>query len=326
MSADSIRVVNCSRFGEPQLLRVETRPRPVPASGEVTVDLHAWGVNYVDALMVAGGYQLKPDLPFVPGMEAAGYVLDAPAETGLAVGAPVMLGMRPGAFAEQVCVPASAVQALPDGVSLEQGACFRSAFQTAYHGLVQGGRLESGEVALIHGAAGGMGLAAVQVAKLLGATVIATARSVERLDVARSLGADYVLGYGEGSFRDAVRDLTGGADVIFDPVGGDVFDESMRCLNYGSRIVVVGFTSGRRPVAKTNHLLIKGASVTGIRAGEFSRQNPEVGKANRAVLHRWLAEGRIQSHISHRFPFERVHDALQAVLDREVVGRAVLHR
>ena len=171
-----------------------------------------------------------------------------------------------------------------------------------------------------------MGLAAVQVAKRLGATVIATARSLDRLAPAKALGADHLISYGGGSFRDQVKAATGGVDVVFDPVGGDVFDESMRCLNWGARLVIVGFTAGRPALAKTNHVLIKGASVVGIRAGEFARRNPEAGRRNIATLLEWAADGGLKSHISHRFDFTEVSAAMYAIDRREVIGRAVLHR
>lgn len=210
---------------------------------------------------------------------------------------------------------------------MEAAAGFRSAFITAYHGLVQGGRLQAGETALIHGAGGGMGHAAIQVAKRLGAHVIATASGDQKHAVLKTLGADHAIDYRDG-FRDKVKELTEGrgVDVIFDPVGGDAFDESMRCLAWGARIVVVGFTAGRPALAKTNHILIKGASVTGIRAGEFGRRNPEAAARNLESLLTWAAAGDIQTHISHRFPLERVGDAFQAIAERIVIGKAVLSR
>ena len=321
-----MRAIVCRRLGPPSVLAVEDLPEPEPGAGEVQVAPRAAGISFVDVLMVAGGYQLKPDLPFVPGLEAAGIVRKVgEGVTGLAPGDQVMTAHRPGAFAELAVVNAGRAYRLPDGVGFEAAAVFRSAYHTAYHSLVQRAALQPGETLLVHGAAGGVGLAAVQVGKQLGATVIATAGSAEKLAALREQGADHAIDYRHG-FRDVVKELTDGrgADVIYDPVGGDIFDESMRCINWGGRILVIGFTSGRAAQARTNHILIKGASVIGVRAGEIGRRNPAVVERNMRVLMDWLADGRLRPHISHRFPLERVADAMQAIIDRKVIGRAVL--
>ena len=301
---------------------------PEPGPGEVLICNEAWGVNFVDYLMCQGGYQLRPEPPFIPGMESAGRVAAlGDGVEGIEIGDAFMAGHRPGAFAEETCVPVERLIPIADGMDMAEAAGFRSAFITAYHGLIQGGRLQMGETALIHGAAGGMGHAAVQVAKRLGATVVATASGEEKLRAIRSLGADHAIEYKDG-FRDAVKELTDGqgADVIFDPVGGDVFDESMRCLNWGARVVIVGFTAGRPALAKTNHILIKGASVSGIRAGEFGRRNPEAAARNLETLQSWAAAGDIRTHISHRFSLDGIEDAFRAIADRKVIGKAVLTR
>ena len=323
-----MRAVVCREFGSYENLTIEGRDAPAPGPGEVCVRPQAWGVNYVDVIMVGGTYQFRPDLPFVPGSEAAGTVTaigDGVAD--IAVGDRVITSHRPGAFAETVVAPRANVIPIPGSMPFEEAAGFRAGFATAYHGLVQAGRLQSGETALIHGAAGGMGLAAMQIAKQLGATVIATAGSDAKLAVVGSLGADHLINYRDG-FRDRVKELTDGrgADVVFDPVGGDVFDESMRCINVGARLVVVGFTAGRAAEVKTNHLLIKCASVTGIRAGAMSRRNPTTAKENLDTLLKWAADGRIRTHISHRFPFDQVRDAMRVIADREVIGKAILVR
>ena len=323
-----MKAVVCHAFGPFDSLTIEDRPAPNPAANEVCVVPEAWGVNYVDVIMVGGTYQLRPELPFVPGGEAAGYVVAVGSEIDdIAIGDRVMTSHRPGAFAQTVVARRANVYPTPPSMPFAEAAGFRAAFATAYHGLVQGGRVQTGETVLVHGAAGGMGLAAVQVAKQLGATVVATAGSDERLSVVGRYGADHLINYG-GGFRDRVKEVTDGrgADVVFDPVGGDVFDESMRCINMGARLVVVGFAGGRAAQARTNHLLIKCASVTGIRAGAMSRRDPATAKANMDTLLRWASEGRIRTHISHRFPFDRVTDALRAIAAREVIGKAVLVR
>jgi NADPH2:quinone reductase len=323
-----MKAVICHEFGPYQNLVIEDRPSPEPAADEICVAPEAWGLNYVDVIMVGGTYQLRPDLPFVPGGEAAGYVVAVGVEIeDIAIGDRVMTSHRPGAFAEIVVAKRNNVIPMPDAMPFDEASGFRAAFATAFHGLVQGGRLKAGETVLIHGAAGGMGLAAVQVAKQIGATVIATSGSDAKLATVGTYGADHLINYSDG-FRDQVKAVTGGrgADVVFDPVGGEVFDESMRCINMGARLVVVGFTAGRAAEARTNHLLIKCASVTGIRAGSMSRRDPATAKQNMETLLRWAAEGSIRTSISHRFSFDSVTEGLGVIARREVVGKAVLTR
>ena len=278
-------------------------------------------------LMCAGGYQLKPDLPFIPGLEAAGTIAKlGPGVTGVAVGDRVISAHRPGAFAEYAVCGADKLWPVPEAFDFAEAATFRSAFHTAYHALAQRAHLKAGETLLVHGASGGTGLAAVQIGKVMGARVIATGGSDDKLAEVARLGADDVVNYTKGPLRDAVKALTGGkgVDVVFDPVGGDVFDESMRCLRWGARICVIGFTSGRRPEAKVNHVLIKGASILGIRAGEATRHDPSLLEDSRLTLLRWVADGKLRPHISHRFTLDQVHEALQTVADRKVLGKAVM--
>ena len=281
-----MKAVICREFGAYENIVIEERPSPIPERDEICVAPEAWGVNYVDVIMVGGSYQLRPALPFVPGGEAAGRVTSVGEDIrDIAVGDRVMTSHRPGAFADSVVARRANVIPIPDNMPFEEAAGFRAGFATAYHGLVQGGRLKAGETVLIHGAAGGMGLAAVQVAKQLGAIVVATSRSDEKLAIVGSYGADHLVNYSSG-FRDRVKEITDGrgVDVVFDPVGGDVFDESMRCIKMGARLVVVGFTGGRAAQVRTNHLLIKCASVIGIRAGSMSRRDPATAKENLDTL------------------------------------------
>jgi NADPH2:quinone reductase len=317
-----MKAVFCERLGNPDDLVLREIASPAPGMGEVKVALKARGVSFVDVLMIAGQYQVKRELPFIPGSEAAGIVV----ETGSDV-ASVKPGDRvlvPAGFAEEAVVSAPQVTRLPDSVDFETAAAFRSSYTTAYYAL-QRGRLQAGEVLLVHGAAGGVGLATVDMGKLLGATVIATASTEEKLAVCKKLGADYVLNYTHG-FREQVREITGGrgADVIFDPVGGDVFDESMRCIAPFGRILIVGFTSGRAALAKTNYLLIKDAEAIGFTIGALSRHNPAWAERNFNILMGWLAAGRITPHVSHRLPLARAAEALQLITNRRVIGKAVL--
>ena len=322
-----MRAVVCSALGGPDVLELQERPDPgPPGPGQVLVRTRAWGVNYVDVLMCRGGYQLKPDPPFVPGLEAAGDVLAVgDGVDHWQAGDRVITSHRPGAFQDLHLLPTEKLWPLPERFDYAEGAAFRSAAMTAYHSLVDRGRLESGETVLAHGATGGVGLAAVQLAKALGATVIATGGNAEKLKTVSAMGADYVLP-AEERFRDAVKELTGGKGVnlVYDPIGGDVFDESTRCLAWEGRIIVVGFVSGRAAEAKTNHLLIKGASVIGIRAGEGTRQNPARGARAKAALLAFAESGALTPHISHRFPLSEAANAFRAIDARAVIGKAVL--
>jgi NADPH2:quinone reductase len=296
-----------------------------PNAGEVKIRLRAAAVNFPDILMVQGKYQLKPELPFSPGMEGAGDVVAIGASVArVGVGDRVVVGARFGCYAEEIVVPEQTVRALPAGMDYAHGAAYPAAYLTAYVALVRRGELQAGETLLVHGAAGGVGLAAVDVGKLLGARVIATASSAEKRAFLQSYGADHVLA--SSGFRDEVKALTNGrgADVIYDPVGGDVFDESMRCIAFNGRLLVIGFTSGRIPSVSVNMPLIKGFSVVGVRAGEYGRQFPERGAENIRMIDGWAAAGRIRPHVCAQIPLERAHEALRLLQERRVIGKAVL--
>ena len=322
-----MRAVVCDRLGDPSVLKIEERPLPDPGPRDIVVKVGAASVNFPDVLTVSGDYQHKPDLPFVPGMEGAGIVHAVGAERlDWKVGDKVIFGIRPGAFAEYVAVtPKGHLLHLPEGWSFAEGAGFRVAATTAYHSLVHRGALRQGEVALIHGASGGVGLAAVQLAKHLGARVIATGGDDERLAVVKQNGADEVVNYRTSDFVTAVKALTDGkgADVIYDPVGGEVLEKSMRAAAYGARLLIVGFTSGGPSKLMSNHVLIKGLSILGIRAGETLLRLPQMGYSY-AELPKLAAIGVMRPHISHRFPMERAADAFRALIDRKVVGKAVI--
>lgn len=317
-----MKAVFCEKLGKPEDLVLREVSSPTPGQGEVKVALRARGVSYVDVLLIAGTYQVKREVPFIPGSEAAGVVVDV--GPGVETVKPGDRVLTAGGFAEETVVAAHEVIALPDAVGFETAAAFRSSYTTAYYAL-QRGRLQAGEVLLVHGAAGGTGLATVDVGKLLGATVIATASTEAKLAVCKKLGADHVINYTHG-FRDQVRDLTDGrgADVIFDPVGGEVFDESMRCIAPFGRLLIVGFTGGRAALAKTNHLLIKDAEAIGFTIGALSRHHPAWAQRNVRILMRWLAAGRITPYMSHQLPLERAADALNLIINRQVIGKAVL--
>jgi NADPH2:quinone reductase len=298
---------------------------PAPKAGEVKIRLRAAAVNFPDILMVQGKYQLKPELPFSPGMEGAGDIMAVgDGVTSVKTGDRVAVGARFGCYAEEIVVPAETARPLPPRMDYAHGAAYRAAYLTAYVALARRGDLQPGETLLVHGAAGGVGLAAVDVGKLMGARVIATASSEEKRAFLRSYGADHVLA--PNGFRDEVKALTNGrgADVIYDPVGGDVFDESVRCIAFNGRLLVIGFTSGRIPTVSVNMPLIKGFSVVGVRAGEYGRQFPERGAENIRTIDAWAGEGRIRPHVCAEVPLERAHEALRMLQERRVIGKVVL--
>jgi NADPH2:quinone reductase len=307
------------------VLSPEDAPEAAPGPGEVRVRLRAASVNFPDILMIQGKYQLKPPLPFAPGMEGAG-VVDALGEgvIGVREGDAVVLGARYGCFAESVVVPVASVRPKPERLSFEEAAAYPAAYLTAYVALVRRAAIRPGETLLVHGASGGVGLAAVDLGKVLGATVIATTGREEKLPALREAGADHAL-LAPG-FREAVKALTGGrgADVVFDPVGGDVFDESVRCIAFDGRLLVIGFTSGRIPSVGVNMPLIKGFSVVGVRAGEYGRVFPERGRENLAAVDALARDGRINPRVDVALPLSEAVAAMRRLLDRRVVGKVVL--
>jgi NADPH:quinone reductase len=320
------RAVVCRELGPPERLRLEVfAPLPL-AQGEVRIAVHAAGINFPDILMAAGEYQLKPPLPFTPGMEAAGEVIElADGAAGVAIGDKVILKLRHGGYADEAVVTPAQLTPLPSTFDYAEGATFLAAHGTAYHALIDRGQLQRGEVLLVHGGGGGVGLAAVEIGKLLGATVIAAASNEDKLAVAQARGADHLVLYGREPFRDVVKRLTDGrgADVVFDPVGGEIFENSLRCIAWGARILVIGFTGGVG-VARTNLVLIKGASVLGVRAGEAARKNPALGKARLQALSDWAEAGKIRPNISHRLPLEQCAQAMRLLIDRKAIGRVAL--
>ena len=320
------KAVVCRELGPPECLRLESfAPTPLP-KGDVRVAVHAAGINFPDILMAAGEYQLKPELPFTPGVEAAGEVTEiGEGVTGFTVGDRVIVKMRHGAYADEAMVSPSQLIPLPSTFDYAEGATFLAAHGTAYHALIDRGQVRPGEVLLVHGAGGGVGLAAVELGKMLGATVIAAASSEEKVGVAQARGADHLVLYPREPFRDAVKRITQGrgADVVFDPVGGEILENSLRCIAWGARILIIGFTGGIG-MARTNLLLIKGASLLGVRAGEAVRRNPGLGAVRIKNLVDWAEAGKIRPHISHRLPLEDYAKAMRLLIERKAIGRVAL--
>jgi NADPH2:quinone reductase len=323
-----MRAIVCPDYGPPSILTVEEKPDPTPGPGQVVVQHKAWGINFVDVLMCAGGYQHKPPVPFVPGLEAAGDVVALGAGVeDFAIGDRVMTSGRPGVFAELCALDLEQVHRMPSTFDYIQASGFRSAYMTAWNALTHGGRLQAGDVLVVHGAAGGVGLAAVHVGRLLGAQVIATAGSDEKLAVVKAQGADHVINYSDPRvLRDAVKGLTDGrgADVIYDPVGGRVAEESLRCMNYGCRVVYIGFTGGPPAQIRSNLLLIKGATAVGFRAGEIGRRIPGLNEQTVATLTRLAEQGRLKPHVSHKVKWPDIQAAMKPIEDRTVIGKVVM--
>ena len=324
-----MRAVVCDRLGDPSVLKIHDVPIPEIGPADVLIKVGAASVNFPDVLMLTADYQHKPELPFVPGMEGAGTISAIGAEVkNWKAGDRVIFGVRPGAFAEYVKVPASGnLMRLPAGWSDAEGSAFRVGATTAYHSLVHRAALKPSEVLLVHGASGGVGMAAVQLGKHLGAQVIATGSDDARLAVVREQGADLAVNLKSADFVSVVKGMTDGrgADVIYDPVGGEVLEKSMRAAAYGARLLVVGFTSGGPTRIMSNHVLIKGLSILGVRAGETARRSGLAFAKDYAVeLPRLAGLGVMRPHISHRFPMERAADAFRALIDRKVVGKAVI--
>ena len=322
-----MKAMVCEAFGGPEVLALRDVPDPPPPSpGEIAVRIRARGVQYVDVLMLAGKYQFRPEPPFIPGGEAAGEVVAVgPDVTVFRPGDQVMSRHTLGAFAELGNARAELCDKVPDGMSLEAAGVFRGAYATAYHALLQRGRLQAGEWVLVHGAAGGIGIAAIQVAKVFGAKVIATASSDDKRAACLEEGADHAIGYA-GGFLDAVKDLTGGrgVDIVYDPIGAQVTDESLRCLAWCGRLLILGFLGGGPATIRSNYLLIKGIDAIGVRIGGLNEAAPDLAIANMRELTRLAAEGKLRPRISHRFPLEQAAEALQAVIERKVIGKAVL--
>lgn len=300
-------------------------PEPVRAPGEVLVKVRAASLNFPDLLMTRGEYQFKPEVPFTSGLEFAGEVLEADPASGFAPGDRVMGGNKTGAFAELASVPAAKLYPMPRGMDFPAAAAMGAAYSTAFTGLVELGGMQEGDWVLVHGASGGVGLAACDLTRALGARVIATTGSPDKQERIASLAHPDAVILANGRFRDAVHALTGGrlADIVFDPVGGDVFDESTRCVAFSGKLMVVGFTSGRIAEISTNIPLIKGFSVVGLRAGEYARRFPERGRAIQSAITKLAEAGAITPAIDRILPLARWREGFTAMARRELVGKVV---
>ena len=322
-----MKAVLCKAFGPADTLVLEEVASPTPAKNEILIDVYSAAVNFPDTLIIEGKYQFKPPFPFSPGGEAAGVVAAVGEKVShLKPGDRVMALTGWGSFAEQLAVPAYNVMPIPKGIDFNSAAAFGMTYGTSMHALKQRANLQPGETLLVLGASGGVGLAAVEIGKAMGARVIAAASSAEKLEVAKAAGADALINYSEESLKDRVKELTcgQGADVIYDPVGGDLFDAAVRAINWNGRLLVVGFASGRIPELPVNLALLKGASVVGVFWGSFAQRQPQDNLANFQQLFAWYAEGKLKPLVSQTFPLERAADAINALANRTAVGKVVV--
>lgn len=323
-----MRAVLCRSLGDVAALKVEEVASPAMRPDQVRIAVKAAGVNFPDILMVEGKYQVKPELPFIPGLEVAGTVLECGAEVshvrpGQRV---VAFARRGGGYASEIVLPGAIVTPIPDAMDFITAAAFPVAYGTAHFALEYRGHLKQGETLLVLGAAGGVGLAAIEIGKLLGARVIAAAGGADKLAICRKHGADEVIDYRSEELRDRVKELTGGkgADVVFDPVGGSAFEQSVRCIGWEGRILVVGFASGEIPRVAANMILVKNFSVIGVVFGEHSARFPDSSRLRLQSLMPAVTDGRLRPTVWRTFPLEEAPAALAEITGRRVIGKVIL--
>jgi NADPH2:quinone reductase len=322
-----VKALVCNEYGPPEKLVIETVPDPVPGDGEILVDIKAAGINFPDLLLIAGTYQVKIPPPFVPGNEAAGVVEAVGAGVSRCkAGDRVIVTPTGGGFAEKCVVPEKLCLPLPDSMTYEQGAGFTITYATSYHAFRQSTPLRPGETVLVLGAAGGVGITAVEIAKTLGARVIAAASSEDKLQFAREAGADETINYSQDSLRDAVKELTGGkgVDVVYDPVGGELAQMALRSLAWNGRYLVIGFACGDIPNFPANIALLKEASIIGVWWGTWASRNPDESLQNMAELAAMVSQGKLKPRVTESYPLDQYAEAFAAIAQRRAKGKVVL--
>ncbi|MHA1538058.1 MAG: NADPH:quinone oxidoreductase family protein [Alphaproteobacteria bacterium] len=322
-----MRAVVCTKWGGPEDLSIEEMEPKSPGPGEVRMAIRAAGLNFADTLMIAGKYQERPDFPFSPGLEAAGEVIECGAGVeGLAPGDRVMAVLGHGGFASEAVTNAERVYKIPDSMPFEEAAGFPVAYGTSHVALRHRANLAAGETLVVHGASGGVGLTAVEIGAALGAEVIACASSTEKLSLAEKYGATHLVDYSKQDIRERVLEITNkrGADVIYDPVGGDSFDASLRCIAWEGRLIVIGFASGRIPSAPANYILLKNCSLVGVLWGAYLGRDPAVVRRSMEELIEWYGQGKLKPHISRTFPLAEAAEAIISMMARKSTGKIVL--
>ena len=323
----TVRAMVVKQFGDPEQMSLEDLPTPEPGRGEVLIDARAIGVNFPDLLVIEGTYQILPELPFSPGKEVAGVVeAVGPGVESPKVGERVMAQMEHGAYREQVLAEANNVAVLPEGIGFEEGATFGLGYLTVYFGLVRRARLRAGEWALVTGAGGGVGSAGVQLAKALGARVIAVGRTEDKRNFALEQGADHAIGSEPEGFKERVMELTDGhgADVILESVGGELFRSCMRAIAWEGRLVVIGFAAGEIPTVRAGHLLVKNMDLIGLQSSDYREREPESFREAQEALLDLLARGKIGVRVTATYPLEAAAEALKEIREGRVRGKAVL--
>jgi NADPH:quinone reductase len=322
-----MKAVLCKAWGPPESLSVEEIAEPEPGPGEVVVAVKAVGLNFLDTLIIEGKYQFKPDLPFSPGAEVAGVVSALGRHvSGLAEGDRVMAYLAWGGAREKVVVATDTVVPLPAAIGFEAAAGLTVTYGTTIHALRDRANLRPGETLVVLGAAGGVGQAAIEVGKVMGARVIACASSAEKLEFCRRLGADEIIDYTRQDLKLALRELTSGkgVDVVYDPVGGDLSEAALRALAWNGRLLVIGFAAGDIPRIPLNLVLLKGCQIVGVFWGQHVRREPQRFRTNMATLLNWCASGKIAPHVHRTYPLDQTPAALQAIARREVIGKAIV--
>ncbi|WP_321876375.1 NADPH:quinone oxidoreductase family protein [Paraburkholderia bannensis] len=321
-----MRAIRCNQFGPPDTLTLEDLPDLVPGPGQVVIDVKAAAVNFPDVLIIENKYQMKPQLPFTPGAEVAGIVRAVGAGVKFAPGTRVVAYVGNGGYAEQAIADASACVPLPDAADFATAAAFTLAYGTSHHAVVDRAQLKAGETMLVLGAAGGVGLAAVEIGKVLGARVIAAASSEEKLDVCRRFGADATINYSTEDLRESIKALTDGKgpDVIYDPVGGIYAEPAFRSIGWRGRYLVVGFANGEIPKLPLNLALLKGASLVGVFWGDYARREPQNNAAAFAQMVGWIGEGKLKPYVSKRYKLADSAQALKDMASRKVTGKIII--